>query len=99
MVFDGASGMSLDNLFEPFASEFAGLHVLVLASAVDVLHDAHVIGDMTDDGKDGVIGVGASDWLCVGAELDEVLEQDLDHAVNTRAVFFGKILEEETTVG
>ena len=57
MVFDGTSGMFLDQFFEPFTGVFARCHVLVLASVVNVLCDAHMVGGIANDGKHGFIGI------------------------------------------
>ena len=97
-MVDGDADVVFDDFIEPFTGKSAGLHVLVFAGIVDMLDDVHTIMAVADDGNDGLVGISARDRLRVGRELDEVLEQDLDHVIHSRAAFFGKVLEEEAAV-
>ena len=82
-----------DDRVEPFGGERPWLNVLVLACVPDMLHEAHVVGDVGKDRDHSGITVFGGDLFLVSAELNETLHDNLNHRIaETRTGSFGHIL-------
>lgn len=79
---------------QPSSGVRSGLHVFVLASIPDMLHQPLVVGDPTDDPINGEVCHLRADLFCACGELDEGLHQQLDHGIHGWAQRNGDLLDQ-----
>lgn len=81
----------LQQSFQPSGGIGSRLNILVLACGKDMLHNSNIVRNLADDDIDRRITLLGADLLCTTAQLDQVLEKDFDHGIqswSSRSCYF-----------
>lgn len=100
-MFDSTSlmGLSVNQCSEPPSREETQLHILILTRPVDMLQDADSECHISNNRVNCSISVLCSDLLERGAQLYQVLHDDLDHRIDLRPTGSGNVLDQKTAIG
>ena len=88
-----------DDGLQPSSSVDSWLNIFVLAGTPDVLRETGVVRHIGHHRIYRRVTIGSSNLFGAGAKLDQTLQQDLDHAIESRAGRFGNVLNEVAAIG